>query len=567
MMQHSAARLDKNSDMPTSIAYPDGSMAALVQQAVNRYASLYAYECMGKRVRYAAFWDEICRCARALKALGVQPEERITICMPNLPQAVVMLYAVNLVGAVANMVNPLSGEEELVYFLNLSGSRRVLTLDRFYPKFAAIRHKVTLDTLLLTRVGEALPRHKKLVYALTEGRRDSQVPRDTAVVWWRDFLAKGDHFEGAYAESRCGDDAAVILYSGGTTGTSKGVLLTNRNMNAAALQTCAAGNCGAPHHRMLAVMPLFHGFGLGVCVHTTLTHGANCVLVPRFHLQSYPKLLRRSRPHYLVGVPTLFEALLRHPAMKRVDLSELKGVFCGGDALSAELKYKVDRFLRERGATVTVREGYGLTECVTAGCLTPRDVYKEGSIGLPFPDMIYQIVSPQTEETLPCGEIGEICISGPTVMRGYVDQPEETAQTLRTHADGRLWLHTGDLGCMDEDGFVYFKQRLKRMIVTSGYNVYPSQVERVIDTHEAVQYNCVIGIKDAYRMQRVKAFVVLEAGYTPSEELKASLAAHCRRYMARYAVPSEFVFREELPLTRLGKVAYTELERQEEQNA
>ncbi len=566
-MQHSDARLDKNSDVPTSIVYPDVSMVALVQQTATQYSSLYAYECLGKRVRYDAFWEEICRCARALKVLGVQPEERITLCMPNLPQAVVMLYAVNLVGAVANMVNPLSGEEELVHFLHLSGSRRVLTLDRFYPKFAAIRHKVTLETLLLTRISDVLPQYKKLAYALTEGRQDVRVPKEEAVLWWCDFLAKGDEFKGEYAQSRCGDDAAVILYSGGTTGTSKGVLLTNRNMNAAALQTCAAGNCGAPYHRMLAVMPLFHGFGLGVCVHTTLIHGATCVLVPRFHLPSYPKLLRRTRPHYLVGVPTLFEALLRHPAMKRVDLSHLKGVFCGGDVLSAELKEKVDRFLRERGATVTVREGYGLTECVTAGCLTPRDTYKAGSIGLPFPDMIYKIVTPQTEETLPCGAIGEICISGPTVMRGYVDQPEETAQTLRTHADGRVWLHTGDLGCMDEEGFVYFKQRLKRMIVTSGYNVYPSQVERVIDTHEAVKYSCVIGVKDAYRMQQVKAFVVLNEGYTPSEELKASLTAHCRRYMARYAVPRAFAFREELPRTRVGKVAYAELERQEEQNA
>ena len=212
-----------------------------------------------------------------------------------------------------------------------------------------------------------------------------------------------------------------------------------------------------------------------------------------------------------------------------------------------------------------IREGYGTTECVTASCLTPPDYAREGSIGIPFPDTYYKIVRVGTTEEVEPEAEGEICLSGPTVMLGYLDAPEETAQTLRRHADGRIWLHTGDLGKMDADGFVYFRQRIKRMIVTSGYNVYPSQLENLLDGHEKVLLSCVIGVKDPYKMQRVKAFVVLKPGVCPSEALKKELLAYCRERIVRYAVPSEIEFRDELPKTLVGKVAYRELEAEEDE--
>jgi long-chain acyl-CoA synthetase len=245
-------------------------------------------------------------------------------------------------------------------------------------------------------------------------------------------------------------------------------------------------------------------------------------------------------------------------------MSQLEGIFSGGDSLSPELKHKVDDFLKAHGSKEQVREGYGTTECVTASCLTPRFFFKEGSIGIPFPDTYYKIVTPYTHDQVPYGQEGEICLTGPTVMQGYMDNPKETAQTLQLHEDGQVWLHTGDLGCMDEAGFVYFKQRLKRMIITSGYNVYPSQVENVIDAHPDVLVSTVIGVKDPYKMQRVKAFVVPRPGVTPSEELKASILAHCAQHIAKYAIPREIEFRTELPHTLVGKVAYTVLEKEEE---
>ena len=252
--------------------------------------------------------------------------------------------------------------------------------------------------------------------------------------------------------------------------------------------------------------------------------------------------------------------MLRSPDLKNQDLSFLKGIFSGGDSLSPELKKKADAFLKSHGCAEQIREGYGTTECVTASCLTPKDYAREKSIGVPFPDTFYKIVTPGTKLEVEPGLEGEICISGPTVMLGYMDNPEETANTLQFHADGKCWLHTGDLGYMDADGFVYFRQRIKRMIITSGYNVYPSQLENIIDGHEKVLLSCCIGIPDAYRGQIIRAYVVPMPGVEPTEELKQEILDHCSRHIAKYALPRELVWRTELPKTLVGKVAYRVLE-------
>ena len=237
-----------------------------------------------------------------------------------------------------------------------------------------------------------------------------------------------------------------------------------------------------------------------------------------------------------------------------------KGVFSGGDSLSTELKKKFNKFLYDHHASVQVREGYGTTETVTACCLTPVRSYKEGSIGIAFPDTYIKITSPGTEEEMPYGEEGEILLAGPTVMKEYLDNPEETADTLVTHADGLTWVRTGDLGVMDDDGFIYFRGRSKRMIISSGYNIYPAQLENVIDACEQVHMSCVIGVKDPYKMQKVKAFVKLASGVEPSDTVKQEILDHCRKHVAKYAMPYDIEFREEMPKTLVGKVAYRVLE-------
>lgn len=551
-------------DVKFNLNYFEGSMWEAVRNIAHRYPSYIAFDFMGNTTTYAKFEQEVYVCAKALRAIGVKPGDKVTICMPNCPQTVIMFYAVNLMGGIANMIHPLSSENEIEFFINHSKSVCALTMDMFYSKFEAIRKNLkTLRTLIIARIPDALSVPMKAGYALTQGRKVAKIPADAPILRWNDFIKKGKAYIGEYIATVKREDPAVILYSGGTTGTTKGILLSNLNFNALKEQIIATNPIFKPGDKMLAVMPMFHGFGLGVTIHSMLANGGRCILVPRFTAETYAKDIVKHRCNFIAGVPTLYEALLRQPRMAGADLSCLKGVFSGGDSLSVELKKRFDAFLADHNATIQVREGYGTTECVTASCLTPLHLQKEGSIGQPFPDTYYKIVDVGTNIEVPYGTEGEICISGPSVMLGYLDQPEETANTLRVHGDGRVWLHTGDLGTMDEDGFIYFKQRIKRMIITSGYNVYPSQIENILDGFESVQMSCVIGVPDPYKVQKVKAFVMLKPGFEPSEETKQSILAYCKKNIAKYAMPYDIEFRDFLPKTLVGKVAYRVLEEEE----
>jgi long-chain acyl-CoA synthetase len=551
-------------EVPAHLEYFEGTMFEAVERVAERYPNNIAYDFMGRSTSYRQMVTEIERCAKALKTIGIRENDRVTIALPNCPQAVCLFYAVNLVGAIANMIHPLSAEKEIEFYLNQSESVLAITLDQFYDKFERIRQNTKVVNIVIASVKDALSKPIRAGYMLTAGRKIEKIPSDAPVLKWKDFIKLSRScFYKTYKVARKSEDPAVILYSGGTTGTTKGIVLSNYNFNALGAQIIATNPMFRVGDKMLAAMPLFHGFGLGVCVHSMLSQGGRCILIPRFTPKSYAKQITKKRCNFVAGVPTLYEALLRLPGMEKADFSSLKGVFSGGDSLSIELKKKFDRFLYDHKAVIQVREGYGATETVCACCLTPPHMHKEGSIGLPFPDTFFKIVEPGTDREVPYGEEGEIVISGPTVMMEYMNNPEETAQTLRVHADGRTWLYTGDLGAMDEEGFVFFRGRAKRMIISSGYNVYPAQIENILDAHEAVQMSCVIGVPDAYRMQKVKAFIKLNPGYLPDEDTKQSILAHCRRNIAKYAMPYDVEFREELPKTLVGKVAYRLLEEEE----
>ena len=550
-------------DVPMHLDYFEGTMFEALELIAQKYPNYIAFDFMGKSTTYKKLVQEIETCAKALRTIGIREGDKVTIAMPNCPQSVCLFYAVNLVGGIANMIHPLSAEKEIEFYLNESESVTAITLDQFYHKFEAVRKNTKVVNIVIASIRDALAQPIKAGYMMTEGRKIKKIPADAPVIRWKEFMQLSRCCFYDYKVKRSADDPAVILYSGGTTGKTKGIVLTNKNFNALGQQVIAANPMFRPGDKMLAAMPVFHGFGLGVCIHTMLTQGGRCVLVPRFTPKSYAKDLVKKRCNFVAGVPTLYEALLRLKDMDGADLSCLKGVFSGGDSLSIELKKKLDKFLYDHHASVQVREGYGTTETVTACCLTPSHMFKEGSIGLPFPDTYIKIVEPGTDRELPYGEEGEILLAGPTVMKEYMHHPQETAQTLRAHADGLTWVYTGDLGAMDEQGFVYFKGRAKRMIITSGYNVYPAQIENILDAHEAVQMSCVIGVKDPYRIQSVKAFVKLAEGVEPSEAVKQELLNHCKKHVAKYAMPRDIEFREEMPKTLVGKVAYRVLEEEE----
>ena len=554
---------DHLGEVPFHLDYFEGSMFEAVAAIAEKYPNNIAFDFMGRSTTYKTLVKEIEQCAKALKTIGVREGDRVTIAMPNCPQAIQMFYAVNLVGGICNMIHPLSAEKEIEFYLNASESVTAITLDQFYNKFENIRHNTKVVNIIIASIKDELSKPVKAGYMLTEGRKVKKIPDDAPVIRWKDFLHLSCHCFYNYKVERKGSDPAVILYSGGTTGKTKGILLSNKNFNALGQQVIAANPMFRVGDKMLAAMPLFHGFGLGVCVHTMLSQGGRCILIPRFTAETYAKQIVKYKCNFIAGVPTLYEALLRLPSMENADLSSLKGVFSGGDSLSIELKKKFDKFLYDHNAKIQIREGFGTTECVTASCLTPPHMAKEGSIGLPFPDTYYKIVEPGTDKEVPYGTEGEILIAGPTVMMEYVGHPEETAQTLRKHDDGLTWIYTGDLGTMDDEGFIYFRGRAKRMIITSGYNVYPGQLENIIDAHEFVHMSCVIGVPDPYKMQKVKAFVMLKPGIPANDDTKEAILAYCRKNIAKYAMPYDIEFRAELPKTLVGKVAYRKLEEEE----
>ena len=542
--------------------YPELTMYQMVEQTAKKYPDDPAVEFYGKIIRYTELMKRIERCARAFTAIGVGKGDAVTLCLPNIPQTLECFYALNRIGAICNMVHPQSAEKEITYYLNVSESKAIVTVDLFFENVSrAIKGADHAVTAIICRMQNELPPALAAVYLLKKGKGYLKYPNTENSVLYRNFLKGAAKAESAPVVGYEKDRTAAILYSGGTSGLPKGICLTDLNFNACAIQSKTAMDIKITRGlRVLSCMPMFHGFGLGINIHVGLIYGACCMLMPTFNKHTYAKALVQKRPNFIAGVPTIFEALLHLPELEGKDLSYLLGMFCGGDSLSVELKKKIDRFLKEHHADIQVREGYGLTECVTASCLTPKNEYRENSIGLPYPDTYYQIVRPGTDDVLPFGEEGEIILRGPSVMTRYLKNPEETANTLRTLADGNIWLYTGDLGSMDEDGYVYFKQRIKRMIITNGYNVYPGPIENLIDGVDEVAYSCVIGVKDPRRMQRVRAYVVLHDGVEPTEEMKQKIMEVLKLNVAAYALPKEIIFRNELPKTLVGKVAYRKLE-------
>ena len=553
-------------DIPAHLDYPSGSMYEAVRESAQRLKKMnsVAYEFQGKKTTYKQFLNKIELLGKAYRSIGINEGDTVTVCMPNTPQGVDTFYALNRIGAVPAMIHPLSAVGEIAFYINTAQSKAVLVVDLFYEKVLEALKQVDHPVkVVVAHIKDELPCPLNMLYPLTLKKKPAPLPKDNKdVIDWADFVSAGKKAPALTNEFPKKDDTAVILFSGGTTGTSKGIQLTNLNMNALAAQVASNAGFSMEGLRMFSVMPLFHGFGLGVGIHTALMASGTCIIIPQFTIQTYARDVKKYKPNVIVGVPTLYEALLRSEGFD-FDLSFLRGMFCGGDSLSVELKKKVDKFLKDHNATIQVREGYGTTECVTASCLTPYDTYREGSIGIPFSDTYYAIVNPQNDTEVPYGEEGEICICGPTVMKGYLNNAEETASTLRVHADGNVWLHTGDLGVMDEDGFVYYKQRMKRLIIVSGINVYPSQVENAIDAHPDVLLSCAVGVPDPYKMHVVKAFVVLRQGVEPSDKIKEEIIENCKKNISRYGVPKEIEFRTELPKTLVGKVAYRVLEEEE----
>lgn len=545
------------------LEYPNFSAYKLIEYTASKHLNNISYNYYGNKKTYHEFLKQIDEVARAMKAIGVKHKDVVSICMPNTPEGIISFYAANKIGAVASMIHPLSAENEIKHYLNISKTEYLITVDFAFNKVNNIIKDTKLKKVITVSVADSMPMPMVPIYVATKGYK-IRLEKNDKRISWKEFIKLGKEYTKEIDDDFKGKDLAAILYSGGTTGTPKGVLLTNLNLNASAMQNFEHVACLKDKDKVLAIMPIFHGFGLSVCIHCVQYFGGTSILLPQFNAKTFDKILKKYEPNVIVGVPTLFEAMTKNKNFNSMKLDYVTCVISGGDSLSSGLKKKFDEWLEKHHSSTTIREGYGLTECCAASCFTPLNHYREGSIGIPYPDTYYKIVEDGTEDELPYGQEGEIVITGPTVMQGYIRNKKETKQTLRKHKDGRVWLHTGDQGIMDKDGFVYFKGRLKRMIITSGYCVYPNNIENVIDSHPNVSMSCVIGIPHPYKVTAAKAFIVLKEGVEENEETLDSIKKIVEKNLAKFSWPCEYEFRKELPKTLVGKVAFNVLVHEEE---
>ena len=543
-----------------TIEVPNVSVYEYLRDCNKENLDSIAINYFNKKMTYRTFLNEINVCARALRSQGIREGDVVTICMPNTPEAVIAFYATNEIGAIANMVHPLSAEEEIKHSLISTKSVMLIAINLSYKKVKEIIEDTDVYKTIIVSASDSMPTLLKIGYNLTAGRKIEKPKKSETYMYWHDFIEKGKHYSNKVLVKTTKEQPAAILHSGGTTGTPKNIVLTNGNIVALAKQATIIFPKIGPGDSILTVLPLFHCFGLCVCVNAVLCLGGTNILIPQFDAKRFDKLFSSFHPTIVAGVPTLYEALLTNKHMDNMNLSYVKYAISGGDSLIPEKNEAVNKFFRRHGANISIIQGYGMTETGGPVCAQVLDATVPGSIGIPFPSNEIKIVNPDTKEEVPYGETGEICIHSPATMAGYLDNEKETNEILQMDKKGKIWVHTGDLGYMTEDGIVFYVSRLKRMLIVSGYNVYPSHIENVLMKHPDV-LNCgVIGIPHPYKVQVPKAYIVLDNGVKDKMKVRNDIKEYCKKNLAAYMVPKEFEFRESLPKTMIGKVNYRELE-------
>ncbi|MGG2064147.1 long-chain-fatty-acid--CoA ligase [Bacillus sp. S14(2024)] len=531
-------------EIPHTISYDMQPLHVYLQQTASQYSDKKALHFLGKDITFSELDRKVRQFANYLRKLGIEKGDRVAIMLPNCPQGVIGYYGTLLAGGIVVQTNPLYTERELEYQLHDSGAKVILCLDLVFPKVSNVQSSTDIEHVIVTRIADFLPFPKNLLYPFIQKKQTNlvvNVRESENIHVWNSIEHAGDEAVDISCDPE--EDVALLQYTGGTTGFPKGVMLTHKNLVSNTIMGMHwLYNCRKGEEVILGVLPFFHVYGMTAVMNLSIMQAYKMVLVPKFDIKMMLEAIKKHRVTLFPGAPTMYIALLNYPELHKYDISSISACISGSAPLPVEVQ---EQFESVTGGKLV--EGYGLTESspVTHGnFLWARRV--PGSIGVPWPDTDACIISLETGEALPIGEIGEIVVKGPQVMKGYWNKPEETAAVLQ---DG--WLHTGDVGYMDENGFFYVKDRKKDMIVASGFNVYPREVEEVLYEHEKVQEVVVLGVPDPYRGETVKAFVVIKDGLTCSEE---ELNEFARKYLAAYKVPKIYEFRKELPKTTVGKI-------------
>lgn len=532
-------------EVPHTLTYPSTPVQEYLTKAYEDFPQKTAIHFLGKDLSYEELYQSAMKMANYLQKLGIQKGDRVSIMLPNCPQAVISFYGILYAGGVVVMTNPLYTEREISYQMKDSGAKAIIALDILFPRINKVIKETDLENVIVTGIKDYLTFPKNLVYPFIQKKQYGM----TVKVEHRGInhlfteIMKTASPQIAEPPFDFEEDLALLQYTGGTTGSPKGVMLTHRNLISNATM-CDAWlyKSKRGEETIMGIIPLFHVYGLTTVLILSVMQGNKMVLLPKFDPEQALKTINKQKPTLFPGAPTLYIGLLNHPDIQKYDLSSIEACLSGSAPLPTEVQEKFERITGGK-----LVEGYGLTETspVTHSNLVWGERTK-GSIGMPYPDTDCEIFLPGTTDPVPNGQIGEIAIKGPQVMKGYWNRPEATAATI---VDG--WLLTGDLGYMDDEGHFFIVDRKKDMIIAGGFNIYPREIEEVLYEHEAIQECVVAGIPDPYRGETVKAYIVLKEGYTVTEE---QLDKHCREHLAAFKVPRIYEFRKELPKTAVGKI-------------
>lgn len=537
------------------------------QQYLDRVAINY----FDKKITYGELFENIDKTADALVASGVKVDDIVTIAMPSTPEAIYLFYALCKIGAVSNMIDPRSSKEELEHYAEEVHSTMLFTIDVAAPKFREIKERTCVREVVQISPADSMPLGISLGYAAKmffEGMKNpnkkelDRLTKSLSFTKWSDFIDRSKNakaIEAPYNQEK----ATVIVHTGGTTGVPKGVMLSNDNVNIAALDCILAGYDFKREHNWLNIMPPFIAYGIGNGLHLPLICGMELILIPQFNPEEFDKLMNKYKPNHMTGVPSHYKGLIHSKRMRKKDLSYVIAPTVGGDAMLVELEEEVNQFLASHNCPYKINKGYGMSEvnAAVSACVS-NEVNEIGSVGIPFPHSVIAIFDPETGEELDYGEVGEVQIQTPNRMLGYFENPEEEAKVVKRHADGSIWVHSGDLGYMREDGMLFIEGRIKNIIIRhDGFKVYPSRIENAIIKHPSIESCMVVGINDIEHAQGKlpKVFVTLKDG-TTCFNLEAELEMLCKKLLPEYSQPVGYEVRDSFPLTAIGKPDYHTLE-------
>ncbi|MCG3089329.1 long-chain-fatty-acid--CoA ligase [Sporosarcina sp. MB25] len=529
-----------------TIEYDQVPIQQFLTNSAQRFPDKTAMHFMGRNITYQEFHESALKFANYLRSIGIEKGDRVAIMLPNCPQSAIAYYGILYTGGIVVQTNPLYTEREIAYQMADSGAKAIISLDLLFPRISKVLKETELEHVIITGIKDYLPFPKNVIYPFIQKKEHGltvKVEHRGMNHLFTEIMKVGSTEPITY-DFNYDTDIALLQYTGGTTGPPKGVMLTHANL-ISNTQMCREWlyQCEDGKETVMGILPFFHVYGMTTVLILSVMLGNKMVLLPKFDFDTALKTIDKQKPTLFPGAPTIYIGLLNHPKLASFDLSSIKACISGSAALPVEVQ---DKFERLTGGKLV--EGYGLTE--TSPVAIANFVWDgeriKGSIGVPWPDTDACILGPDSSEPLPVGEVGEIAVKGPQVMKGYWNRPEETAATFR---DG--WLLTGDLGYMDDKGYFYVVDRKKDMIIASGFNIYPREIEEVLYEHEAVQECVVAGVPDPYRGETVKAYIVLKEGKEATEE---QLDAFCRQQLASYKVPRQYEFRKELPKTAVGKI-------------